>query len=285
MPWAGGNRPPTNSAGLRLPIALCYSAGAEDSFVPLGGVSVWEIAWLESGVFLDAVRDRIVFACGLFKAARFTGFDPAASFEAVFFGTTRALLGVADFAGATLAGFGFLGGAGFAPALLVGDRRFGAGVVLDELLAGGPTRAAVPAVDFFWVFDTPTSECCRAQRARCAAATLAFPSGLIPPRLGALTSLGVKLVPLFLEPFGRPRLGAVLGARRPATAPAGSSPPSKLRTCVRREISSSMAEDFGGVHFNPEYDTAPRRPLSIFAGHPLKPREGTLSASALLPTT
>ncbi len=84
MPWAGGNRPPTNSAGLRLPIALCYSAGAEDSFVPLGGVSVWEIALLEAGVFLDAVRDRIVFVFRLFEAVRLIALDPAATFEAFF---------------------------------------------------------------------------------------------------------------------------------------------------------------------------------------------------------
>ena len=208
--------------------------------MPPGGVSAWEIALRKSGVFPNTVRARTVFGCGLFKADRFTAFEPVATFEAVFFGAIRVLLGVADLAVTALTGFGFLEGAAFAPPLPVADRRFGAGVALDELLAGGPTRAVMPALDFFWTFDMPASACCRAQRARCAAAILAFPSELIARRLGALNSLGIKLVDLFLEPFGRPRLGAVPEARRPATA--GSSPPSKLRTCVRREISSSMAK-------------------------------------------
>ncbi len=210
-------------------MVVCYSAEAEDSAVLPDGVSDSEIALLETGVFLGEVRARIVFGCWFFKAVRFTAFDPAATFEAVFFGATRVLLGVAGFTGA-LTGFGFLGGADFAPALLVADRCFGAGVALDELLAGGPTRAVVPAVGFFGAFSIPTSACCRAQRARCAAAILAFASGLIARRLGAPSSLGLKLALLFLEPFGRPRLGAISGLWRPATTTAGSSPPSKLLT-------------------------------------------------------
>lgn len=66
-----GGAGPRNSADLRLPIAHRYSDEVEDSVVPAAGVSVWEIALLKGGVFLDAVRDRVVSGCELFKAVRF----------------------------------------------------------------------------------------------------------------------------------------------------------------------------------------------------------------------
>jgi len=166
---------------------------------------------------------------------------------------------VADFAGEALTLFGCLAGACFVPALLTAVFwRFGTEEALYELLEEGLRRAAVTAFEFFWAFGITTSACCRAQRARCAAAILAFPSGLIVRRLGELNSLGLKLIALFLEPFGRPRLGAVSGARRSGRATAVSSPPSKLRICVRREIFSSMAERISAVFISTQ-NTTPRR--------------------------
>ena len=165
-----------------------------------------------------------------------------------------------DFAGAALTWFGFLAWAGFVPALLTAVfGRFTPEEALDELFEGGLTRAAGPAVDFFWDLGATASACCRAQRARCAAAILAFPSGLIVGRLGTLNSLGSKLVALFLDPFGRPRRRAVPGVRRSETTAAVSSPPSKLRTCVRREISSSMAERISAVFISAQNTTLRRR--------------------------
>ena len=53
-------------------------------------------------------------------------------------------------------------------------------------------RALAAAVDLFSDLDVTPSACGRAQRARCAAAILAFPSGLILRRFGGLNSLGLK---------------------------------------------------------------------------------------------
>ena len=210
--------------------------------MPPGEVSVREIALLGTGVFPGAGRGRVVFGFELFTAVRFTAFDPVATFEAIFFGAKRVPLRVADLSGAALTTFGFLAGAGCAATRLTAVGPFRTGEALDEILEGVLRRALATTTDLFSAFDVATSACCRAQRARCAAATLAFPSGLIVRRLGGLNSLGLKLVALFLEPLGRPRLGAVSGVRSLGTATAVSSPPSKLRTCVRREISSLIAE-------------------------------------------
>ena len=192
--------------------------------------------------FLSAVRRPVGFGCGLFDVVGLGAFEPADTFDAVLFGAIGVLLGEADFASAALTRFGFLAAAGFAAPRLTVAGPFRAGEDLGEIVEGGLRRALATAVGRFWAFGVTPSACCRAQRARCAAAILAFPSGLIVRRLGRLNSPGLKLVALFLEPLGRPRLGAVSGVRSLGTATAVSSPPSKLRTCVRREISSLIAE-------------------------------------------
>ena len=107
---------------------------------------------LEIGVFLGAVRGRVVFGCELFAAVRFTVCDPAATFEAVFFDAIRVLLGVAAFAGAALTRLGFLAGAGFAAAPLTAVGPFRTGAALDEILEGGLRRALATAVDLFSAF-------------------------------------------------------------------------------------------------------------------------------------
>ena len=223
-----------------------------------GAVTVRGVVLLETGAFLGAVRRPVVLGCGLFTVVRSAVFDPADTFAAVFFGAIRVLLGVADLAGAALTRFGLLADAGFAATrFAVGPFR--AGEDLDEIVEGGLRRALATAVGRFWAFGVTPSACCRAQRARCAAAILAFPSGLIVRRLGGLNSPRLEFVALFLEPLGRPRLGAVSGVRSLGTATAVSSPPSKLRTCVRREISSSIAERISFVFIPTEYGNEERR--------------------------
>ena len=49
-----------------------------------GGVSVCRIALPEAGLFLGAVRDRVVFDCGVLTFVRWTALDPAGTFEAFF---------------------------------------------------------------------------------------------------------------------------------------------------------------------------------------------------------
>ncbi len=61
-----------------------YPADFEGSGMTTGVVSVWRIALLEAGVFLGAVRDRVVIGCGLFKVARLTAFDSAGLLDAFF---------------------------------------------------------------------------------------------------------------------------------------------------------------------------------------------------------
>ena len=70
---------------------------------------------------------------------------------------------------------------------------FRAGEALDETLEA-MRRALATAVDLFLALGV-TSAFCRAQRARCAAAILAFPSGLIVRRLGGLNSPGILSTP------------------------------------------------------------------------------------------
>ena len=240
------------------PGAMEGHADVEGSVMATGVASVRGVVLL-ADVFLGAVRRPVVFGCGLCNVVGLAAFEPADTFEAVLFGAIRVLLGEADFAGAALTRFGFLAAAGFAAPRLTAVGPFRAGEALDEILEGGLRRALATAVGRLWAFGVTPSACCRAQRARCAAAILAFPSALIVRRLGGLNSPRLEFVALFLEPLGRPRLGAVSGVRSLGTATAISSPPSKLRTCVRREISSLIAERISVVFIPTEYGNEERR--------------------------
>ena len=74
-------------------------------------------------------------------AVCFTIYDPAATFDAIFFGATRVLVGLADFARAAFTRFGFLVGAGFAGTRSTAVGPFCTGEALDEILEGGLRRA------------------------------------------------------------------------------------------------------------------------------------------------
>ncbi len=133
-----------------------------------------------------------------------------ATFEGVFFTAAAVLLGGTGFAGAFLSGFDFVAAEAFVPACFDPVGPFAAGEALAEVFAGEVTLAASLMDEPLDAGVAASVPCCRAQRARCAAAILAFPSGLMVRRLGWPNLLGLKLVALSLEPFGRPRLDGVL---------------------------------------------------------------------------
>jgi len=165
---------------------------------------------------------------------------PAVISDAVF-DAIAVLPRTTDFPGAFFTGFDFPAAEALAPASFTGIVRFVAGSALDNSSAGAFARAGLLAAELFDAGLVASAPCFRAQRARCAAAILAFPSGLIARRFGRSNPLGLKLVASFLEPPGRPRLGAVPNETRSAEDPVVLSPPSRLRACVRRAISPSIA--------------------------------------------
>lgn len=181
------------------------------------------------------------FPVGFFKIVVLVAtFCPIAPFEAVLFTATAVLLRVTNFASVFFIDGDFLAAGDFAPAFVGEIGRVGAGEALDELLAATFTRTALPAAELFAAGAAASVPGCRAHRARCAAAILAFPSGLMVLRFGRLNSLGSMRVALLLDPSGRPRLAAVLDATCSLEEPIVLSPPSKLRACVRRAISPSI---------------------------------------------
>ncbi len=207
------------------------------------GVPVCGAASLGSAFFGRPGRDVSGFLADFFAAAFLVvAFCRTATFEGVFFTAAAVLLEATGFARAFLSGFEFVAAEAFVPACFDPVGRFATGEALAEVFAGDVTLAAFLMDEPLEAGVAASVPCCRAQRARCAAAILAFPSGLMARRFGKLNSLALKLVTLFLEPCGRPRPGEVLGSARSVEEPVLFSPPSRLRTCLRRAISPSIVE-------------------------------------------